>query len=56
MATASSETRTITVDAEVHDKIRRTAERLGTDPNGALRYLLDVPDVPAINSSADDSE
>jgi hypothetical protein len=39
--------RTITVDDQVRDLLQRTATTRGTDINGALRYLLEVPPVPA---------
>ncbi|SCG81569.1 hypothetical protein GA0070623_5953 [Micromonospora rifamycinica] len=35
--------RTIEVDADVYDVLARTAASRGTDVNGALRYLIEVP-------------
>ncbi|GAA2044213.1 hypothetical protein [Polymorphospora rubra] len=45
-------TRTIKVDDEVHDVLQRTATSRGTDINGALHYLLEVPKVSASPSAA----
>lgn len=46
--------RTIEVDANVYDLLHRTATTRGTDINGALRYLLAVPPVPAAIPSDED--
>lgn len=34
---------TVEVDAEVYDVLERTATSRGTDINGALHYLIEVP-------------
>jgi hypothetical protein len=46
--------RTIELDADVYDLLDRTAATRETDINGALRYLLEVPDVPTGSISAED--
>lgn len=40
----------IEVDVEVYDVLDRTATSRNTDINGALRYLIEVPQVPAPRS------
>jgi hypothetical protein len=46
--------RTIEVSDEVYEVLRRTAEHRGTDIGGAVRYLLQVPPVPAEASHDDE--
>lgn len=47
MTTPTPGTKKIRVDDEVFDLLSRTASAQGTDINGALRYLLTPPAVPA---------
>ncbi|MGC9667435.1 hypothetical protein ACNTMW_12870 [Planosporangium sp. 12N6] len=49
-------TRTIEVSDEAYDILARTAATRGTDIDGALRYLLEVPAVLAAPSQDDDEE
>ncbi|MEU8662019.1 hypothetical protein [Actinoplanes philippinensis] len=49
-------TQTIKVDEEVFDVLSRTASAQGTDINGALRYLLTPPAVPAEPAEDHDEE
>jgi hypothetical protein len=48
--------RTIEVDSEVYDVLARTAASRDTDINGALRYLVEAPVVPAAPSDNDDED
>jgi hypothetical protein len=56
MTTPSPVRHTIEVDADIHDVLARTAETRGTDIGGALRYLLEVPIVPASPVIDEDAE
>jgi hypothetical protein len=49
-------TRQIEVSAEAYEVLARTAESRGTDINGALRYLLDVPAVSAAPEDGDEDD
>jgi len=49
-------TRTIEVDEHVYDVLARTAATRDTDINGALKYLIEAPAVPAAPSQDDDEE
>ncbi len=40
----------------MYDVFTRTAKSLGTDHNGALRYLMEAPAVPATPTISDDDE
>lgn len=58
MTESTPATRRIEISDEVYDVLARTAESQGTDINGALRYLLDVPavsDAPAADGDEDDA-
>ncbi|SCL26192.1 hypothetical protein GA0070624_3256 [Micromonospora rhizosphaerae] len=48
--------RTVEVDADVYDVLERTAASRNTDINGALRYLIEVPKIPAARPATDDEE
>ena len=48
--------RTIEVDEKVYDVLTRTAATRDTDINGALRYLIEAPAVPAAPISDADEE
>jgi hypothetical protein len=54
MESAAPATRTIEVDEQVYDVLSRTAATRDTDINGALRYLIEAPAVPAAATSDDD--
>ena len=47
-------THTIEIDAKVYDVLARTAATRDTDINGALRYLIEAPAVPAAPTPDDD--
>ncbi|MEU0557482.1 hypothetical protein [Dactylosporangium sp. NPDC006015] len=46
--------RTIEVDADVYEVLASTATTRNTDVNGALRYLIEVPPVPAARTDNED--
>lgn len=46
-STATAGMRTIEISDEAYEVLARTAEHHGTDLDGAVRYLLTVPAVPA---------
>ncbi|MEU8182052.1 hypothetical protein AB0B86_14940 [Micromonospora sp. NPDC049047] len=46
--------RTIEVADEVYDLLKRTADSRGTDINGALRYLMEVPTPRAATDDDED--
>jgi hypothetical protein len=54
MDASAPTTHTITVEEEVFEVLARTAQSRDTDINGALKYLLEAPKVPAAPSSDDD--
>jgi hypothetical protein len=54
MTPSTPTTRTIEVSDEVYDVLARTAANRDTDINGALRYLIEAPAVPA--APGDDDE
>lgn len=54
MTTPEPATRTIEVTDEMYDVLTRTAASRDTDINGALRYLIEAPAVPAAPSADDD--
>lgn len=54
VTTSTSPTRRIEVDEEVYEVLARTAASRDTDINGALRYLIEAPPVPAASSADDD--
>ncbi|GAB1641519.1 hypothetical protein [Krasilnikovia sp. MM14-A1259] len=54
MESTTADTYTIKVDEQVFDVLTRTAEARDTDINGALRYLIEAPAVPAAPSDDDD--
>lgn len=56
MATSAPTTRTIEVDEQVYDVLTRTATTRDTDINGALRYLIEAPAVPAATAPSDDED
>ncbi|MGI5525831.1 hypothetical protein ACQEUX_33505 [Micromonospora sp. CA-259024] len=43
MSDQPAASRTVEVDTDVYDVLERTAASRGTDINGALRYLIEVP-------------
>lgn len=47
--------RTVEVDVDVFDVLERTAVSRGTDINGALRYLIEVP-TPRTAAEDDDED
>jgi hypothetical protein len=49
-------TRRIEISDEAYDVLARTAESRGTDINGALRYLLQVPEVSAARVDGDEDD
>lgn len=53
MTASEPATRSVEIDAEVYDVLARTAASRGTDVNGALRYLIEVPAVPADQDDED---
>ncbi|MGA5305927.1 hypothetical protein ACPCHT_38975 [Nucisporomicrobium flavum] len=55
MQSSTPKNHTIEVDEQVYDVLARTAATRDTDINGALRYLIEAPEVPAA-SSEDDEE
>jgi hypothetical protein len=48
--------KTIQVDDDVFDLLRRTADSRDTDINGALLYLMEAPGLPATAAHEDDNE
>jgi hypothetical protein len=56
MEPSTPTTRTIEVDEHVYDVLTRTATTRDTDINGALRYLIEAPAVPAASNPDDDEE
>jgi hypothetical protein len=56
MTDEAATTRTIEVDEDVHDVLQRTAATRETDANEVLRYLLEVPEVPAAVDTDEDDE
>lgn len=56
MSDATVPRHAIEVSDEVYDLLHRTATSRGTDLNGALRYLLDVPPVPTERPEETDEE
>jgi hypothetical protein len=46
----------IEISDEAYDVLTRTAETLGTDHNGALRYLMEAPAVPVTPTTSGDDE
>jgi hypothetical protein len=56
MTASASEPRSVEIDAALHDVLAYTAETRGTDINGALRYLLEVPSAPAAPTADEDDE
>jgi len=56
MTASTPRTRTIEVTEEVYDVLARTAASRDTDINGALRYLIEAPPVPAAPSGDNDDE
>lgn len=46
----------IEVSEEIYDVLARTAKPQGTDMNGAVRYLLELPPVPTASAETDDEE
>jgi hypothetical protein len=56
MTASTPPTRRIDVDNEVYDVLARTAASRDTDINGALRYLIEAPPVPAAASGDNDGE
>jgi hypothetical protein len=56
MTDAPATTRTIEVDEDLHDLLQRTATNRGTDINGVLRYLLEVPAVPKAADHDEDDD
>lgn len=55
MTTPAPGRRLIEVSDEAFDVLARTAETRGTDFDGALRYLMEVPAVPS-DRQADDED
>ncbi|MET7821268.1 hypothetical protein [Micromonospora zamorensis] len=53
MADQSPASRPVEVDADVYDVLERTAASRGTDINGVLRYLIEVP-APRSGSADED--
>jgi len=49
-------TRQIEISDEAYDVLARTAESRGTDINGALLYLLEVPSVSAAPADRDEDD
>ena len=47
--------RTMEVADDVYDVLKRTADNRGTDINGALRYLIEVP-TPRTAAEDDDED
>ncbi len=56
MTTPAPGQRIIEISDEAFDVLARTAETQGTDFDGALRYLMQAPAVPAATTSDDDEE
>jgi hypothetical protein len=56
MDSSAPTTHTIEVDAKVYDVLARTAATRDTDINGALRYLIEAPAVPAAPTTDGDEE
>ncbi len=56
MTASTAEPRSIEIDGDVHDVLSRTAQTRGTDINGALRYLLEVPPAPATSNGEEPDE
>jgi hypothetical protein len=56
MTDATPATRQIEISDEAYDVLARTAETRGTDINGALRYLLQVPAVSAAPADGDEDD
>ncbi len=56
MESSAPTAHTIEVDEQVYDVLTRTAETRGTDINGALRYLIEAPAVPAAPTPDDDEQ
>jgi hypothetical protein len=48
--------RRIEISDEAYDVLARTAERRGTDIDGALRYLMEVPAVSAPAAGDEDED
>ena len=56
MESSAPATHMIEVDEHLYDVLARTAATRDTDINGALRYLIEAPAVPAAPTSDDDEE
>lgn len=56
MTNPTPATRQIEISDEAYDVLARTAESRGTDINGALRYLLEVPSVSAAPADRDEDD
>ncbi len=56
MDSSTPTTHTIEVDEQVYDVLARTAATRDTDINGALRYLMEAPAVPATPTPGDDED
>lgn len=56
MQPSAPATRTIEVDEHVYDVLARTAATRDTDINGALKYLIEAPAVPAAPNPDCDEE
>ncbi|GIE93901.1 hypothetical protein [Paractinoplanes rishiriensis] len=56
MQPSTPTTRIIEVDEDVYDVLARTAATRDTDINGALKYLIEAPAVPAAPTSDNDEE
>ena len=54
MTASGPATRTVEIDDEVYEVLARTAASRDTDINGALRYLIEAPTVPASPAERDD--
>jgi hypothetical protein len=54
MDSSTPTTHTIEVDEQVYDMLARTAATRDTDINGALRYLMEAPAVPATPTPDED--